>query len=39
MVVLGDKYKTRLAVIEWAILEQMEERIKELEEELYGNQS
>lgn len=39
MVVLGEKYKTRLAVIEWAILEQMEERIKELEEELYGNQS
>jgi hypothetical protein len=39
MVVLGDKYKTRLAVIEWAILEQMEERIKELEEELYGNES
>jgi hypothetical protein len=39
MVVLGEKYKTRLAVIEWAILEQMEERITELEEELYGNQS
>jgi hypothetical protein len=39
MVVLGDKHKTRLAVIEWAILEQMEERIKELEEELYGNES
>ena len=37
MVVLGDKYKTRLAVIEWEILEQMQERIKELEEEIYGD--
>lgn len=36
MVVLGEKYKTRLAVIEWAVLEQMQQTIKELEERLDG---